>query len=650
LIIKSKYWPFFFFLISFTLRSNSLYTQTINSKIDSLIHDAYNIGSSNHLKAKNLADSALSLSKQYSYLKGEAEALRIKGLSLFYGVQYSEALDFFLKSYNLYKSLSDSVGMAKANNNIAILYSYQGLNNRSLEIHIENLAFCEKIDYNDGISTSLNNIAVTLIDLNREEEALDYYRRAIKMVERTNDLRPLSRYYNNLGTLFLNLQQKDSAIHYLKTGLKIRLDINERQGIKNSYESIGLYYKSTGDLMQAKEYLEKSLEIANEIGIVYEIESTAKELSNIYANLGLYQKAYDAHKLYMQMSDSLKRNETAQLLTRIDLEAAFEKERNIQRLIQEKKDIENQLIINKQKQFKNVLLLITIALIIIALILYRGFLIKKKNNQTLERQKEEIIEKKEEILAHRNEIEEQKIRLQELNSTKDKFFSILAHDLKSPITGMVGLSKIIDDQIKQSDNEELQLQMDLLHQSINQTYALLDNLLTWSQTQTGKIKFNPQSFQLNDLVRSNIELFKLKCSEKNISIKFVSNSLNIAFADMDMLNTVIRNLISNAIKFTHENGEIEIYTTETPNQNNSILEKPSIMLSINDNGIGINYEKLKKLFTIDQTVSSLGTNKEKGTGLGLAICKEFIEINGGKIWAESIEGKGSSFYFSIPQH
>lgn len=237
------------------------------------------------------------------------------------------------------------------------------------------------------------------------------------------------------------------------------------------------------------------------------------------------------------------------------------------------------------------------------------------------------------------ELRQSEQQLRELNSTKDKFFSIIAHDLKNPIGAFKNVLELLYESYDDFSKEELIEFIEPLKDSARQLFNLLENLLLWSRAQTGRIEKSPETFNLNYLINQNINLLKLQAENKNIALTYEGNDQIEVFADMNMLTTVIRNLINNAIKFTPNGGKITITTTQ---QNDFAI------VCIADTGVGMSIEVQKKLFRIDVHHTSLGTNEEKGTGLGLIICKEFVEANGGKIWVESKEGEGSQFYFSIP--
>jgi len=245
-------------------------------------------------------------------------------------------------------------------------------------------------------------------------------------------------------------------------------------------------------------------------------------------------------------------------------------------------------------------------------------------------------------ISKRKQIEEalreSEAKLRELNAQKDKFFSIIAHDLKSPFNAIMGFSELLIDQIKEKDYQGIDKYAKIIEQSSQRAVDLLMNLLEWSRAQTGRMEYNPENFDLVDLIEENKMLFDVIAGQKAIKIKKVIPHEIPVFADKPMISTVIRNLISNAIKFTRQGGEIKVSAQKRSKE---------ILVSVSDNGIGIAPERLEKLFRIDESDSTSVTNNEKGTGLGLILCKEFVKNHGGKIWAESEQGKGSVFYFTL---
>ena len=235
--------------------------------------------------------------------------------------------------------------------------------------------------------------------------------------------------------------------------------------------------------------------------------------------------------------------------------------------------------------------------------------------------------------------EEKEIQIKKLLSDKDTFFSIIAHDLKGPFSGIIGLSELLLEKDNDLNPKETNEFIQLIHQSSKDTYSLLENLLTWAQSQTGKIEFTPKELEIISVTDKTINLLANIAKNKNITIESEIQNNQYVFADKDMLETIFRNLISNAIKFTQPNGEVLLSMTR---------ENQQTVFSVKDNGIGIAPEKAAELFIINHRHTTLGTIDETGTGLGLMLCKEFIEKHGGKLWVESEIGKGSNFKFSIP--
>ncbi len=247
----------------------------------------------------------------------------------------------------------------------------------------------------------------------------------------------------------------------------------------------------------------------------------------------------------------------------------------------------------------------------------------------------DVTERKQSELA----LMESEIKLRELNITKDKFFSIIAHDLKSPFNSIIGFCNLLLDKIQNKDITNIDRYAQIIIQSSNKAMSLLMNLMEWSLSQTGRMSFNPEYFEMVALINETKLFYESIASQKSISIKTSLPPHIFISADKAMISTVLRNLISNAVKYTKSGGEISIAAVEKQNE---------IIFSISDTGVGISPKSLLKLFRIDQSYSTTGTNNEVGTGLGLILCKEFIEKHDGEIWAESEVGLGSTFYFSLP--
>lgn len=236
-------------------------------------------------------------------------------------------------------------------------------------------------------------------------------------------------------------------------------------------------------------------------------------------------------------------------------------------------------------------------------------------------------------------LKDSQARLIGLNAAKDKFFSIIAHDLKGPFNSIIGFSDLLIDRLRENDYEEIEKYAHIIQNSSRRAMDLIMNLMEWSRSQTGRLDFNPETIDMVALIKTIAQLLNDSAQQKSISLYTEMPEKIMVLVDKAMMGTVLRNLISNAIKFTNAGGEIVISLNRMINQ---------VIVTVADNGVGIKPDAMDKLFVIEKSYSTIGTNDEKGTGLGLILCKEFVEKHGGSIWAESELGKGSKFHFAIP--
>lgn len=229
--------------------------------------------------------------------------------------------------------------------------------------------------------------------------------------------------------------------------------------------------------------------------------------------------------------------------------------------------------------------------------------------------------------------------LKQANASKDKFFSIIAHDLRTPLIGLIGYAEILSEDIDELETSEIKEYASNIVDISRQTIKLLSNLLEWSRLQTGKIQYNPADVKIHSLVNNIFQLLKSNAQHKEIELINSTDENHIAFADENMIYSVLNNLTSNAIKFTRVGGRIEV---------SSEIKGEEIVVTVKDNGVGIDEENLKNLFELDKSFTTPGTQNEKGSGLGIILCRDFIKKHGGKIWVESKVGEGTSFYFTLP--
>ncbi|MCB2196638.1 MAG: HAMP domain-containing histidine kinase [Bacteroidetes bacterium] len=270
-----------------------------------------------------------------------------------------------------------------------------------------------------------------------------------------------------------------------------------------------------------------------------------------------------------------------------------------------------------------------------------GLLTKLKEEK--EKTQKLLLEKQDQnklLSKQKSEIEVSRNQLEELNTNKDRFFSILAHDLRGPMAAFSGhLEFLSDDYPSYTEEEKIQLFKEI-NKSTKRLYNLLDNLLEWSRLQIKAVSFTPEKIGIKDIITSAINNTIEQAKNKQITINFTIDQNHAVYCDINMIDSTLRNLIGNAIKFSHEKSQIDIHCTDLNQQ---------IKISVIDRGVGLSEEDQSKLFRIEKYISNPGTKKEAGTGLGLILCKEFVEQNGGKIWVESELNKGSAFTFTLPR-
>ena len=271
-----------------------------------------------------------------------------------------------------------------------------------------------------------------------------------------------------------------------------------------------------------------------------------------------------------------------------------------------------------------------------------------EQNETMHQLNREISNLQRELIKEKNKIEKTLKQLNyannellELNASKDRFISILAHDLRNPLGSILGFLSLLTEDIRNYSIDEVESHIHIVNSAAQNTYNLLEEILTWARAQSGKTPFEPEKLCLADICENVFENLKLAANNKNITLHYMALDGVYIFADKEMITTVLRNLVSNAIKYTNKGGAINIYAEK---------DHIKVTITVSDNGTGIKPDTLTKLFDISYKISTNGTAKEKGSGLGLLLCKEFIKKHGGEIGVESKLGKGSAFKFTIPNH
>ncbi|NVO09878.1 MAG: tetratricopeptide repeat protein [Bacteroidales bacterium] len=524
--------------------------------------------------------------------------------------------------------------------NLGNLYIDQKQYDIALKIFQEALLMRKKTGDVASTARTVRNIAQVQMQVGQIDRARDNLTLALNISQKINDAKAIADTYNDLGNLERQSDNFQIAIKYFENAIKIYDESANFDGKGLCLRKIGEIQTKQGYLDIAEKNIDKSIAIGKEIGNMVLIEYGYLAKHEFYKAANNYKLALDYFSKHIKIRDSIDnaRKNEKNLEAQLDLELDKKKEEiksmegEVQYLRQEA--LLKELELEKKRVSQYILIAFGILILSIASLTYLGYWQKKKHNKVLE---EKIITIRETNYRLYQSEETLKLNVQ----TKDKLFSIIAHDLKSPFNALVGLTEILNQKASSLTPDEIKEYSLHINKSSNKVLTLIDNLLNWSRSQSGKIKLTPELLNIKEVAYSCIEVISLSAKEKNIAIKLRLNDNDIAFADKETITTVIRNLLSNAVKFTTKNGEVTIWA----NSKNEVIE-----IYINDTGVGISRENLAKIFQIDKNISTKGTNQESGTGLGLIICKEFIEKNKGSIRVESEQNIGTSFIITLPNH
>jgi len=631
------------------MQKADLYLQlSFNTRTDSAKSNAY-------------SQMAYQLAVKKNQIPLQAKALYYLGETLFNSSDYQSAIPAYKKAFSVYSKVNDTINLVNCYKLIGLCYYNMDQGDKAIVQFIEGMKLCE----NDSRATAklLSNIAMTHTRMRNLNDAIYYYRKALALNTSIQNAEGMGVNYNGLGEIYKTINQPDSALlNYLKAknlnkktefqavtlsniaGIYMNYPDSVNKAIECLKESwaifrrLGLYqheaefkqgigiilYKQ-GKYKPAIEAFNESIELNDKFNRGFKIKTTSHSLlSKVYEKIGDYQTSLKHMKLFIQYSDSLAQNEKYNRIS--NLEKLYESEKKENQIVRLQAKQELTLIqLRKNKQLKQ--LGITTALLLLLLLFFIGlkYLDKIKLNRILEG-KNKVIEKS-----------EKELRL--LNASKNKFFSIIAHDLKNPLHTILGYSYLMHKDYERFKEDERRKFASDIYQSTNNIFRLLQNLLEWSRSQTGNLNFSPAVVEYQRILDNSLSVLRSLADQKNIVIKTGNDPELKIFADPLMIETVLRNLINNAIKFTPEGGQIEVSAKEADGQ---------ILISVSDTGIGISQEETQNLFRLDSKVKRKGTNNEDGSGLGLILCHEFVNKHNGQIWVESTPGKGSEFIFNIP--
>ncbi len=541
---------------------------------------------------------------------------------------FSEAYYFYMHSLHAYEQDGDRSGIAKTENNLGIVAHEMG-KLQEAEKHYNNaFEYYKESGTPTDQCRSLNNIGLILYDRKNYDSALVYFTGAIDILNpdslgSTTEQHILSGLYNNMALAYSDLGDNHMALSYLQKGLDLARQINDRYNIGSVYNNLGSIY---GDLKQqdsALYYLHRALKIAKNMGFRHLEMETYEELARLHAGNGSYGSAYNwllrYDTVYKELFNDNQSQQIAQLRARYEQEI---KDREIEQLHSESQ---------VQRTLNKVFIVFILIIIVLVVIITVNLRSKKKTNHML-------AERNQQISNAVQSLSESEKELQKLNKSKDRIFSVVAHDLRNPVAAVTGFSELLNDNFDQFPVETQKEYLLQIVQGTQRIQNLLENLLIWARSQMKAIKYEPEVIRMSSIVDECVRELKANLNHKKVKCQVRVDRKCEVYADRAMIHIIFRNLIMNAIKFSFPGGKIWITSSEDPGR---------CTVTVADEGIGIEPEIQEKLFNSNDVVSTPGTTGESGSGLGLVICKEFIERNMGTIEVQSEPGNGASFTVSL---
>lgn len=611
-------------------------------------------------QAKSLLDEATELSEKLNLNWAKLEAYQQQSNLASIRGNYISALKFDKAGFPLAIATKDSTIIARANNFLGYDYVNLGEYDEAYYYFTESFRISRAIKDSLLTAIALHNVGTVFKELGQYDIALDHIELASKLSNQINDIDGLAYTYYEIGDIYLRsnkyVESEKALFKALSIAREQDINILEPDIIsriarlylrKGEFHTAYTYYDSV-EMLHAKTQNEYGLaesilgkgrvslkqknfddaanQILESLNISKRINARTLEiecyrtLSQLYEEREDYKSALAYTKQSEILQDSLFGQDMVQKIFQDQLRLQTEnKDLQIAALSETQEKQASEL--NRQSFIKNILAVVAALTVVLLFTVYRSGQRRIRINKLL--------------IEHQNEIKKRSLELEQLNQVKDKFFSVISHDLRSPINALAGILNLMSK--NQITNEELPRVIKELQLQFNHTKNLINNLLDWALLQMDKLRIQPVKINLRSMVDDNFELLdSLHIKEVKLVNEIPEGTL--AFADLNMINLVFRNLILNGMKFTEQGGEITI-GAETDNDELTVWVK--------DNGVGISPEIQKLLFEKTSGYSTRGTANEKGTGLGLILCKEFVERNGGRIWLESEEGKGSTFFFTV---
>lgn len=605
--------------ISYGYSNQTAPNSDIDSHFDFLIKRATKlvVVATNHDSVAVLLENADRLAKTSNNLNQSIRVLILKGQNEYYSSNYEDAVAIYYQALDQAEQSQDSTLLAKVTLNLGMVYDELEDYDEAIAYFQKALKISQSIKDSSIIAKTYQNIAISYQNIKNLTKALEYNEKANELAILKKDTTMMIDVINNFGTIAYDQKNLVKSLDYYSKAMNLYQKIRDQKGIAMAYNNIGLVYLDKNEYEKSIEYFNKSLALAKELKMHGFIGDIYSNLTIYYQQKKDFKKAFYCYDRFNAIYDSLAGEKKNKMIYQI--QAKYKLGKNTRELEELKiKNQSQQATIHSARSIQIYLVAITVLFI---LLMFATFYLLFK-------------EKK---LA--NELKNKTKELYELNASKDKFFSIIAHDLKNPFNVLVSYTSILKTDLELFSKEQLEQIISDLNEASENGYNLLQNLLIWTRSQTNQIHILKRNFILADIFKEVKALAELNLTAKEQTLSLAIDPNLVVYADKDMISVVLRNLVFNAIKFSVKGSDIYLKASMTDE---------TVRVDVIDSGIGIAGETIGKLFAIDKNTSTQGTEGETGTGLGLVLCKEFVEKNDGSIWVESKLGEGSVFSFVLP--
>jgi len=537
---------------------------------------------------------------------------------------YINAIKYLEKALFYFELIEDKGGMGYVCVNLGNLYRHNLEFDEAINYFEDAIKYKEPFNDSIGVAIALNLVAISHYENGNLTEAAKIYSKLQVMYKHNYDYKGLAVVKNYLGKIESTNKNYRQAIQFFKEAYQYNLQVEYKQGQSLNLSNLGLAYLRLGDEKMAFQKMQQAYELAKQIGDSECLIQVYENYAIIYKELNDYKKAYDNHVLYTKELQKNYDHQARERLNALRINNELDKSDEI-KLVLDRQNEQLRSEITHNNQVFWIYRVSTLFLIFLLILLIIRIVVLYRRNKNKSSDNEELIKANED--------------LKEANHLRDRFLSIIGHDLKNPFNSVLGLTSLLVEEWDGIPETEKKYIINEIHGTGNTLYELMDNLLLWAKNQNHALQLYQEEFDINEVIVDVYELFRNQASFKEINLELNIGNKNLVFADANMINTVIRNLVSNAIKFTRKGGKVQIDLKERADE---------LEFNISDNGKGILPEDLKRILDDKSAHSTKGTANETGTGLGLLLVKDFVKQNKGIFWVDSKPGVGSRFCFTIP--